>query len=84
MILKEISELLLTGKMNDNKIHIKVESLVKSAEKTFEDYDSQTPRAIVWLRYSISAIFAGVFKKFLIRLQALFNDKFIYVSGMTW
>lgn len=37
-LLKEMSELLMTGKMNDNKIHIKVESLVKSAEKTFENY----------------------------------------------
>lgn len=63
-----MSELLMTGKMNDNKIHIKVESLVKSAEKTFENYGDQTSRAIVWLRYSVSAIFCGVFKKFLIRL----------------
>lgn len=31
--------MLITSKQNDNKIHIKIESLVKSAEKTFLNYD---------------------------------------------
>lgn len=39
MVLKELAVMLMTAKMNDNKIHIKVESLVKSAEKTFTDYE---------------------------------------------
>jgi len=38
-VMIEISEALLLSKMNDNKIHIKVESLVKSAAKTFENYE---------------------------------------------
>lgn len=39
MVLIEIKDALMIGKMNDTKIHIKVESLVKSAKKTFEDYE---------------------------------------------
>jgi hypothetical protein len=53
---------------NDTKIHIKIESLVKSANKTFEDYGDMQSRAIVWWRYAISAIFVGVFNRFLIRI----------------
>lgn len=51
----------MTGKLNDFKIHIKIESLVKSAAKTFENYEESSPRSIVWLRYAISAIFCGPF-----------------------
>lgn len=37
--MKEIACTLMISKMNDVKIHIKVESLVKSALKTFETYE---------------------------------------------
>jgi len=68
MVLKELTETLITSKINDNKIHIKIESLVKSAKKTFEDYSEHTPRAIVWLRYAISAIFCGPFNRMMTRV----------------
>lgn len=67
-VMKEIACTLMISKMNDVKIHIKVESLVKSALKTFESYEDQSSRAIVWMRYAVSAIFVGMFNEILIRL----------------
>lgn len=83
MTLDEIHQDLITQPLNAVKVHQKVESLVKVAEKTFEHYDSQIARSVVWMSYAISAIFCGMCNILKARLKFIFKNEIRYSDGDT-
>lgn len=68
---------------NRVNVHVKVESLVKDAAKTFEDLSEQGPRSVVWYNYAIAAIYSGVFNRVKLRLKELLKPHIRYVDGDT-
>jgi hypothetical protein len=93
-IVKEVDAILDEGltshRVNDLKIHVKLESLFKD----WKDEDlrhhpelstlvADRARLIVWQAKGLCAIFAPMFLSVKERLKSLLNEKLVYVDGLT-
>jgi hypothetical protein len=67
----------------DINVHIKLESLLKTADKVIMRWEQQKARIIVWQRYAVAAIFSPIFTEAKKRLHKLFNNKVVYADGKT-
>lgn len=70
-----------TKPINDVKVHVKLESLLKDETKIIKNWKQQEARIIVWQRYAVSAIFSPIFMKAKARLKELLDENTVYTDG---
>jgi len=84
-LVTEIENLLeegwVTNQLNDYKIHVKLESLLK--EEPIYDFKDQNARIIVWQSKAIAGIFSPIFIRAKERLKSLLRKEILYADGMT-
>jgi hypothetical protein len=86
-VYEEVKEILAGRLMikpfSDVNVHIKVESLLKEAEKVIKRWEQQQSRIIVWQGYFVAAIFSPIFTRAKQRLKAALSKRVIYADGHT-
>jgi hypothetical protein len=74
---------LFTEAISDIKIHMKLESLLKEADKVIKRWEQQKARIIVWQRYAVAAVFSPIFTEAKKRLHKMFHNRVVYADGKT-
>jgi hypothetical protein len=86
-VILDLKETLTSGlhvsPISDIKVHLKLESLLKDANKVIHRWEQQKARIIVWQRYAVAAIFAPIFNEAKKRLHSLLNNKVVYADSKT-
>jgi hypothetical protein len=76
-----LSEGTSVAKLNDIRVHLKLESLLKS--KPIKQFIEQKSRTIMWQAYFVAAIYSPIFMQAKKRFKTLLKPNIIYADGMT-